>query len=58
MIGLKTALALEEEKKKEVEIKIVELEVKMSKSISEAAVQAMEEVKVSSKMKNLNIAFG
>ncbi|KAG1365731.1 hypothetical protein COCNU_12G007310 [Cocos nucifera] len=56
--GLKIALALEEEKKKEVEIKVPELEVKMSKSISKAGAQAVEEFKASSKMKDLNIAFG
>ena len=52
LVGLKAALAPEEEKKKEAKIKIAELEVKMSKSISEAAAQAMEEFRVSSKMKD------
>ena len=55
---LKAALALEEKEKKEVKIKIAELEVRMSKSISEVTARAMEEFKASSKMKDLNIAFG
>ncbi|KAG1338312.1 hypothetical protein COCNU_04G006180 [Cocos nucifera] len=55
--GLKAALTLEEEKK-EAKIKVVKLEGKISKPISEVVAQAMEEFKASSKMKDLNIAFG
>ncbi|EHA8586783.1 hypothetical protein COCNU_scaffold000934G000020 [Cocos nucifera] len=57
-VGLKAALALEEERKKEAEIKVTKLKAWMAKSISEAMIQAVEEFKASSKMRNLNVEFG
>ncbi|EHA8587438.1 hypothetical protein COCNU_scaffold002235G000020 [Cocos nucifera] len=57
-IELKAALALEEERKKEAEIKVTELEARMAKSISEVMIQAVEEFKASSEMRNLNVEFG
>ncbi|EHA8588573.1 hypothetical protein COCNU_scaffold005839G000010 [Cocos nucifera] len=55
---LKAALALEEERKKEAKIKVIELEAQMAKSFLKMMIQAMEEFKASSKMRNLNVEFG
>ena len=57
LVELKAALALEEERKREAEIKITELEARMTKSILEVMIWAMEEFKASSKMRNLNVEF-
>ncbi|EHA8588255.1 hypothetical protein COCNU_scaffold004562G000010 [Cocos nucifera] len=54
---LKTALALEEERKKEADNKVTKLEARMVKSILEVMTQAMEELKASFEMRNLNVKF-
>ncbi|EHA8588305.1 hypothetical protein COCNU_scaffold004692G000010 [Cocos nucifera] len=57
LAGLKIALALEEEEKKEAKLKVIELEAQLAKSILEVVARAIEELKTSPKMKDLNIAF-
>ncbi|KAG1348011.1 hypothetical protein COCNU_06G018400 [Cocos nucifera] len=57
-MGLKATLALEEERRKKTEVKVSELKNQTSKQISKAKIQAVEEFKIFSKMRDLNIAFG
>ncbi|KAG1347995.1 hypothetical protein COCNU_06G018240 [Cocos nucifera] len=57
LVGLKAALALEEERRKKVEADITELKEQVSRQISEAKVQAVEEFKFSSEMRDSNVKF-
>ena len=49
---------MEEERRKKAEVKITELKDQISRQISKMKIQAVKEFKVSSKMMDLNIAFG
>ncbi|EHA8586736.1 hypothetical protein COCNU_scaffold000853G000010 [Cocos nucifera] len=57
-VELQAALDLEEERRKKVEAKVGELKDQASKQISEVKIQAMEEFKDSSKVRDLNVTFG
>ncbi|EHA8588689.1 hypothetical protein COCNU_scaffold006332G000010 [Cocos nucifera] len=56
-VGLKASLALEEERRKKAEVMINELKDQTSRQISEAKIQMVEEFKVFSGMRDLNVAF-
>ncbi|EHA8587127.1 hypothetical protein COCNU_scaffold001459G000090 [Cocos nucifera] len=56
-MGLKVALASEEEKRKKIEGKVSELERQVSRHILEAKAQAIEEFKIFSEIRDLNIQF-
>ena len=55
---LKAALDSEEKWRKRVEVKTAKLKEHISTQISEAATQAIEKFKISSKMRDLNVKFG
>ncbi|EHA8587210.1 hypothetical protein COCNU_scaffold001580G000010 [Cocos nucifera] len=57
-VELKATLNLKEEQRKKVEAKTIELKEQILRQVSEALVRAIEEFKVSSKMKDLNVKFG
>ncbi|EHA8587940.1 hypothetical protein COCNU_scaffold003633G000030 [Cocos nucifera] len=56
-VGLKATFALEEERRKKAKVKIAELKDQTSRQISKAKIRAMEEFKVFSQMRDLNVAF-
>ncbi|EHA8589732.1 hypothetical protein COCNU_scaffold012134G000010 [Cocos nucifera] len=49
---------IEEERRKEAQIKVINLEARMAKLISKVMAWVVEEFKASSKIRNLNVAFG
>ena len=51
-------MALEEERRKKAEVKVGKLKDQASKQILEVKIQGVEEFKVSSKMRDMNVAFG
>ncbi|EHA8588285.1 hypothetical protein COCNU_scaffold004624G000010 [Cocos nucifera] len=57
-VDLQATLALEEERRKKAEARVGKLKDQASKQILKAKIQAVEQFKISSEIRDLNVAFG